>query len=297
MQFIIEDIYVLFNSKYGDLIFLINAMHNYENFKQVYNKLRNNENITIMEKLSYKHIFDKIENIIEFGEVLDKYEKIRFNDEINNIETEAYDIFRFLKYKMNIFNNHDGTSNNIIYNVLKNSYNPWKFKYSDDIIHKRTDNVIEYLINNKYIYKLNNKLTLKNIENDKDDKYEIKEDNTLKRNLDKLLYDGRYNSKSNNNNKIISDIYNNSQYNTTKTHDILCKYNRRCQCFSHSYCSKLKCPCILCPYKSNKEDLIYMKDKIKSMVYAHHKKNMYANIFSHTKNNKHCYIKECSYHK
>ena len=78
MQSTISEIYELTNSKYGELIMIINGFHNYEHFKSVYDKVLNSKNITLIETLSYKHIFEKIENIKDFDIVFKRYEGIRF---------------------------------------------------------------------------------------------------------------------------------------------------------------------------------------------------------------------------
>nr|QBK89724.1 MAG: hypothetical protein LCPAC101_00070 [Pithovirus LCPAC101] len=265
-------------------------------------KVKNNENLSLLDRLTYKHILSNISDFNDFDNYLREYEEIRST----NINEGTY-------YKLT--DNIEDTLN-LTTNIFNDGYNRAKEKIRSkhDFLGRDKD-------------KDSNEDSDKDKDSDRDsDKDSIKEEKTaleegeiisvndyLKKKLSALVDKNKYpdnplkrksNSYSDNGpykrsrtytNNLALGIYYKSNYQKNQTHDVLCYYNYSCSCFNGN-CSVKYCKCVLCP-NSDIKTLEYIKNNINQFVSSHRKHGKYAGKSIHKINYRGCLLYGCPFNR
>lgn len=91
--------------------------------------------------------------------------------------------------------------------------------------------------------------------------------------------------KANDNDSLITELYESSRYSPEDTHNYLCIHKHKCFCFLRQSCIN-DCSCILCP--NQRPDLLkYKKEHINELVNAH------KTVHLHAYKNMHEFTEKC----
>ncbi len=274
MQSIINSLYELFRGEYGDCLILINMVSDYDKFKSVYLKIKNNEGVPVLDHLMYEHILSKIRDMEKFDETLRKYEHIRFSSgENTHIPIDESTDISVMNEK---------ALNKIYSTVIKEEEIPHTEINEDEIPRTGNGEIIDSTMRAELDQLI-----------DKNRYSNSGKANSLKRKSSGDLRNRRpYKRPRISEYDIVSDIYHISPYSSNDTHDILCYFSRSCECYRRN--CRNKCLCVLCP-NSDLKTLKYMRSNINKFVRSHERYKTHARYDWHRYHNMKCKIDKCPF--